>query len=96
VDFFRARARRESLNVPIDDDDDLFAAPDDEPSDARRDIEKLLGYLPDNQRLSIVHMKLQGLSAAETARITGLSESAVKVSVHRGIKALMARFRGTT
>jgi RNA polymerase sigma-70 factor (ECF subfamily) len=41
-----------------------------------------------------VHVKLQGLSVAETAQLTGLSESAVKVGVHRGLKALAARVRG--
>ncbi|WP_284735890.1 sigma factor-like helix-turn-helix DNA-binding protein, partial [Caballeronia sp. INML3] len=46
------------------------------------------------QRLPIVHVKLEGLSVTETARITGLSESAVKVGVHRGLKALAARIRG--
>ena len=37
-----------------------------------------------------MHVKLEGLSVAETARLTGLSESAVKVGVHRGLKALAA------
>ena len=41
-----------------------------------------------------LHMKLEGLSVTETARVTGLSESAVKVGVHRGLKALAARLRG--
>ncbi len=94
MDFFRARSRRESLHDPIDDDADIFCAPDDEATDARRDIGKLLEHLPDKQRLSILHVKLQGLSVTETAQLTGLSESAVKVSVHRGLKALAARVRG--
>jgi RNA polymerase sigma-70 factor (ECF subfamily) len=37
-----------------------------------------------------VHTKLEGLSVAEAARATGMSESAVKVGVHRGLKALAA------
>jgi RNA polymerase sigma-70 factor (ECF subfamily) len=93
MDFFRARARRDSLNDPIDDHQEIFSLPDDEPEDARRDIRKLLDYLPDKQRLSILHVKLQGLSVTETATLLGLSESAVKVNVHRGIKALAARMR---
>jgi RNA polymerase sigma-70 factor, ECF subfamily len=93
MDFFRARARRESLHDPLDDHADLFAISDDEPSNARRDIGKLLDHLPEKQRLPIVHVKLQGLSVAETAQLTGLSESAVKVGVHRGLKALAARVR---
>jgi RNA polymerase sigma-70 factor, ECF subfamily len=93
TDFFRARARRESLHDSIDDHLDIFAVSDDEPSIARRDIGKLLDQLPDKQRLPILHVKLQGLSVAETAQLTGLSESAVKVGVHRGLKALAARIR---
>jgi RNA polymerase sigma factor (sigma-70 family) len=62
--------------------------------EARRDLGKLLEQLPDRQRLPIVHMKLEGLSVAEAARVTGMSESAVKVGVHRGLKALAAMIRG--
>ncbi|CAM2153065.1 RNA polymerase sigma-70 factor, ECF subfamily [Paraburkholderia tropica] len=94
MDFFRSRARRESLNDPLDDHADLFATPDDEPAQARRDIGKLLDQLPDKQRLPIVHVKLEGMSVVETAKLTGLSESAVKVGIHRGLKALAARIRG--
>lgn len=94
TDFFRGRARREALHDPLDDHDDLFAASDDEPAAARRDIGKLLEHLPDKQRLPIQHVKLEGLSVAETAQLTGLSESAVKVGVHRGLKALALRIKG--
>ena len=47
-------------------------------------------------RLPIVHVKLEGLSVAEAAARTGMSESAVKVGIHRGLKrlALQARARG--
>ena len=93
MDFFRSRARHESLDDPLDDHDDLFAVTDDEPAHARHDLGKLLAHLPDKQRLPIVHVKLEGLSVAQTAKITGLSESAVKVGVHRGLKALSARIR---
>jgi RNA polymerase sigma-70 factor (ECF subfamily) len=65
-------------------------------NDARLDINGLLQQLPDKQRLPIVHVKLEGLSVAETARLTGLSESAVKVGIHRGLKALAAKARSFT
>jgi RNA polymerase sigma-70 factor (ECF subfamily) len=71
-----------------------LAATDNEVAEARRDLGKLLEQLPDRQRLPIVHTKLEGLSVAEAARITGMSESAVKVGVHRGLKALAALIRG--
>jgi len=54
-----------------------------------------LDTLPDKQRLPIVHVKLEGHSGSETAHMTGLSESAVKIGVHRGLKALAAKIRGT-
>ena len=93
MDFLRARSRHDAVNEPLDDHLDVFAAADDEASEARRDIGVLLEQLPDRQRLPIQLVKLQGLSVAEAARATGLSESAVKVGVHRGLKALALRIR---
>lgn len=93
VDMFRRREVRDALNVFLDEELDVFASSDTEVADARRDIAKLLERLPDQQRMPIVHMKIEGLSVIETARVTGMSESAVKVGVHRGIKALAAMIR---
>ncbi|WP_211441216.1 sigma-70 family RNA polymerase sigma factor [Collimonas humicola] len=93
-DFLRARSRHEALNEPLDDYLEIFTASDEQPAAAKRDIGKLLELLPDRQRLPIVHVKLEGLSVAETAQLTGLSESAVKIGVHRGLKALAAKIRG--
>jgi RNA polymerase sigma-70 factor, ECF subfamily len=59
-------------------------------TDARRDVRRLLGRLPDRQRLPIVHVKLEGLTVAEAASVTGMSISAVKTGIHRGLKALAA------
>jgi RNA polymerase sigma-70 factor, ECF subfamily len=93
TDYFRARSRREALNLPLDDELEIFATSDTEATDARRDLGTMLEQLPDRQRLPIVHVKLQGLSVTETAKLTGLSESAVKVGVHRGLKALALKFQ---
>ena len=90
VDLFRSRGVREALNDPLDDELQVFAASDLDASDARRDLGHLLSQLPDHMRLPIMHMKLEGLSVIETAQATGMSESAVKVGVHRGLKALAA------
>jgi len=96
ADHFRAFARREALHDPLEDDaGELFAAEDDEPAQASRDLGKLLQQLPERQRLPIVHVKLEGLSVEGTARLTGLSSSAVKVGIHRGLKALAKLIRGT-
>lgn len=93
IDLLRRRAGRDALTDPLDDDLHMFASSDAEAADARRDLARLLERLPDRQRLPIVHVKLEGLSVIETARMTGMSESAVKVGVHRGLKALAAMIR---
>ncbi len=94
VDLWRRRAARESLTEPLDEETELFASADAEAAEARRDLNKLLDGLPDRHRLPIVHVKLEGLSVREAARLTGMSESAIKIGVHRGLKALAARIRG--
>ena len=94
VDLLRRRARQDLLTDPFDDELGLASVAETEATDARRDLGKLLEQLPERQRLPIVHMKLEGLSVAETARLTGMSESAVKVGVHRGLKTLAAIIRG--
>ncbi|MBK6742635.1 MAG: sigma-70 family RNA polymerase sigma factor [Hydrogenophilales bacterium] len=94
IDLLRRRAGHDLLSDPLDDEMDFLAASDSEASEAKRDVGKLLQQLPDRQRLPIVHTKLEGLSVAEAAQITGMSESAIKVGVHRGMKALAALIRG--
>ncbi|SAI51317.1 RNA polymerase sigma factor RpoE [Bordetella ansorpii] len=96
TDFLRRRAQREALHDPLDDDADIFSESDEEAAMARRDVEKLLAGLPDRHRLPLVHVKLQGLSVTETAKLTGFSESAVKVGIHRGLKSLAAKMRGAS
>ena len=95
VDLLRRRGSREALTDPLEDGNDLFSSVDSEADDARRDIAKLLNLLPDRQRLPIVHVKLEGLSVAEAASLTGMSESAIKIGVHRGLKKLAATIRGS-
>ena len=95
IDSLRAHASREALNEPLDDELELFAASDTDAADARRDLGTLLSSLPDKQRLPIVHVKLEGLSVVEAALKTGLSESAVKIGIHRGLKVLAAKLRAS-
>jgi len=93
VDLLRGRAAHEHKNDPLDDEHEMLAHNDADFAAARLDLAKLLMQLPPRQRQPIIHMKLEGFSVVETARITGMSESAVKVGVHRGLKALAAMIR---
>lgn len=88
IDFLRRRAGREALNDPLDDASDFLASTNTEAAEAHRDIEKLLACLPEKQRLSIMLVKIEGLSVMETANRTGMSESAIKIGIHRGLKSL--------
>lgn len=94
VDLLRRRSAHELLTDPLDEEMDIFSTADADAAEARRDLNKLLAELPDQQRLPIIHTKLEGLSVMQAATLTGMSESAIKVGVHRGLKALAAKIRG--
>jgi RNA polymerase sigma factor (sigma-70 family) len=91
IDLLRSKSVHEALHDPLDDDLAVFAESSTDAGDARRDLTGLLETLPDRQRLPIEHVKLKGLSVAETAALLGMSESAVKIGIHRGLKALARR-----
>jgi RNA polymerase sigma-70 factor, ECF subfamily len=59
--------------------------------ESRLDLERLLSGISLAARQAIRYVKLEGLSVSEASIRSGMSESAVKVAVHRGLKALAAR-----
>lgn len=93
IDWLRRHARHEGLNDPLEDDSELFTTADADGSEAKRDLEKVLGMLPEQQRAAILLTKVDGLSVRETAEAMKISEASVKVAVHRGLKALAAKLR---
>lgn len=93
VDLWRRRGRSEGLFESFDElADDLHPAVHEEPG-VQRDLDQLLGSLTAAQRQAIVDTKLEGLSVADAARRAGVSESAIKVNVHRGLKRLAGLIR---
>jgi RNA polymerase sigma-70 factor (ECF subfamily) len=93
VDLWRRRGRREALHEPLEGFADILAAPAQGEMPARRDLEVLLRNLPDAQRNAIVLTKIEGLSVAEASQRNGVSVSALKVQVHRGLKRLATLVR---
>jgi RNA polymerase sigma-70 factor (ECF subfamily) len=94
MDLLRARLPRAALEVPLDEEADrALLATDAAAAEARRDLLVLLAGLPDRFRLPIIHVKLEGRSVAETSALTGMSESAVKIGIHRGLKRLAAEVK---
>lgn len=93
VDYFRRAKIRQT--VPIGDDQE-FAAPDEtEAATAKQDVETLLGTIPPRPAELIRQVKIEGASVAEAAERAGMTETAAKVSIHRGLKALAARMMGS-
>ena len=86
IDEYRRHKRR--ATVPLDEAGDLFGHDDTGDAVARRDVTKLLDKLPPAKRQLVQDIKLDGVSVADAAARTGMSETAVKVTVHRAIKSL--------
>ena len=89
IDFLR-RTRTSLADVPIDEADTMMAHDDNVDAESTYDVKRLMERLPKNMRCSIEAVKLDGLSIAEAAERCGISESGVKVNIHRGLKALAA------
>ncbi|HEY0301083.1 MAG TPA: sigma-70 family RNA polymerase sigma factor [Rhizomicrobium sp.] len=89
IDYFRRTKRR--AEDPLDDPDLLFGSEETSAAEAGLDIDRLLGQLPARTQALIRDTRIEGLSTAEAAARHGVSESAVKVGVHRGLKALGAK-----
>lgn len=94
VDLWRRRGRHDVLNDSYDDVDETRLVSESHDHHARRDIEQLLLALPSLQRQAIELTKLEGLSVAEASKRTGVSEPAIKVQVHRGLKRLAMLVKG--
>jgi RNA polymerase sigma-70 factor (ECF subfamily) len=71
----------ESVELPDDVTNPAFAV-------EYSDVQNALGTLPDKQREVFELMKIQGYTAQEVSNQTGMSVSAVKVSVHRTMAKL--------
>lgn len=94
ADLFRRRGRSQQLFESIDDLPEALHPACSEETTARRDLALLLDELPAGQRQAILDTKVEGLSVADAARRSGISESAVKVNVHRGLKRLARLIQG--
>ncbi|HSK38182.1 MAG TPA: sigma-70 family RNA polymerase sigma factor [Arenibaculum sp.] len=90
IDAFRRHGRR--VEVRIEDFADILAAPEQAETASDRDIERALDSLPGRQRGVVAAIAVDGRSIRETAGTFGISQSAVRVALHRGLAALTAKF----
>lgn len=91
VDAYRVRKVRPT--EPLDAAEELSAPDELAGVQAAVDLERLMAELPAQQRMAIRKVKLEGLSVAQAARDSGLSEANIKISIHRGFKRLLDAVR---
>jgi RNA polymerase sigma-70 factor (ECF subfamily) len=91
VDWYRRR--RTQRVTSLENAAEVFVEYAHDGAAAAQDLARLLDELPQRQAAAIRWMKVEGLSAAQTAARTGQSVPAVKVDVHRGLKKLVNRIR---
>ena len=87
IDYLR-RTRASAREVEVGEAEEVWATDSEGIADSTFDLEGLLAHVSPKVRETIRLVKLEGLSVKETAARTGMSASAVKVSVHRGLKVL--------
>lgn len=87
IDHLR-HTRSRHAHVPIERASDVMALEDQGAIESRLDLNKLLARIPKKARMTIRYVKIDGLSITEAAARCGISEAAVKINVHRGLKAI--------
>lgn len=91
IDAIRRRGVRRA--EPIEDFEEFLAAPEDDDPHALSDARKLMEALKPRQRDIVQSISLDGQSITATASRLGMSEVAVRVALHRALKALGAAWR---
>lgn len=90
VDAFRRRGRR--VEIEIGELADSLAGPEEPETVSEREIGRALDSLAPGQRSVVAAVSVDGRSISETARSLGMSETAVRVALHRGLTAIAKRF----
>ena len=93
IDILRQRGQH--ITVPIEDFMDSLQAEDLTPELSTRDIDTLLGHLKPQQREIVRSISVNGSSIRETADRLQMTEGAVRVTLHRALKALAVFYRNS-
>lgn len=92
ADAARRSSSRSAYETTVDAMPETFSGDDakteQENSDDQEAIRVALAELPEGQRQAIELMKIEGLSLEEASAQTGKSVAALKVTVHRAVKAM--------
>jgi RNA polymerase sigma-70 factor (ECF subfamily) len=91
IDALRRRGQR--AEVPIESVLEGLASDDSDGDQDAYDLERVLGKLNPRQRDVVRAVSLEGRSAREVAASLAMTEGAVRVTLHRSLRALAAIFR---
>jgi RNA polymerase sigma-70 factor (ECF subfamily) len=91
IDSLRRRGRRPHL--PIDDIGELPAGEERPAEFNGADAARMIASLKGREREIVVAISIEGASARQVAERLGMTEGAVRVALHRALKALAKAFR---
>jgi RNA polymerase sigma-70 factor (ECF subfamily) len=91
IDALRRRGRR--IEMPIEHFLDTLAAEEPRSDLDRQDAHRLVNGLNGRQQAVVRAISIEGKSIREAADSLGMNEGAVRVALHRGLKALAAMHR---
>lgn len=98
IDLLRRKARIAAVEIADDAAYETFADPganNESERHARRGaLSDAMAALPQRQRQAVELTKLRELSLAEASQASGMSIGALKINVHRAIKAMRKRLTG--
>ena len=97
LDRLRRRVRQSGRETELTDFHETFAAHDtnqQEMAGEARRLQAAIAELPEGQRRAIEMLKLKEMSLKEASKLSGQSETALKVSVHRAVKRLRVLLGG--
>lgn len=99
IDALRSQGRRGRREVHDEFALDQYAAHDDASAEGEREqqarrLRDAISKLPPGQREAVEQLGLKELTLAEAANLTGRNTGALKVNLHRALKALRGRLHG--
>lgn len=86
VDAFRKRGRR--IDLPIEFFAETLPAPEGPDPTDEADALRMIGRLDDRSATIVKAIGFEGLSVAEVGALLGMTETAVRVRLHRAMKRL--------
>lgn len=91
IDQMRRRGHR--IEVPVEDMAEILAAEEPSAGLDGHDINRMLESLNEKQRNVVRALAVEGASVRQTAERLNMTEGAIRVTLHRAVKALSAIYR---